>query len=316
MKAIFTYLFCCCVSLLQAQELGFSQPFSTPFSLNPAFVGAINAKNRVIIQYRQPPTSIKVNSTGFSFDRKRALTNQDYIGIGTYMGQHDSVDLYKTMVKMAVAYGKYLGGTAQGSAHYLVASGEVAYHSHQFSLANLYNASNGNAPLAIDGMLRQSFKDMSIGAMWYATWKNGKRAHIGFAWQHLNKPTVGFFERVTLPFSYTLHTNCELRIVPTAIIRRQGTTTDMRGGLALKLTNQDTLSVQAGAFIRYDNRFTPKLSAQSASVFFRIDTPIHAIIFSFDASISKFSTNSGYEVAYSRFLGVNAYRSKTLIPVF
>ena len=134
--------------------------------------------------------------------------------------------------------------------------------------------------------------------------------------------TVGFFERVTLPFSYTLHTNYELplkpqlRIVPTAIISQQGATTDMRGGLALKLTNQDTLSVQAGAFIRYDNRFTHKLSPQSASVFFRIDSRIYAIIFSFDASISKFSTNSGYEVAYSRLFGVTAYKSKTLIPVF
>jgi type IX secretion system PorP/SprF family membrane protein len=322
MKTILTYMFCCCAGLLQAQELGFSQPFTTPFNLNPAFVGAINAKNRVIIQYKYSEMPTKINSSVVSFDHKYALNARDYIGIGVYMGQQDSADLNKTITKLAVAYGKYLGETAQGSTHYLVASGEAAYLTNRLSLANYYTATGGNAPLAIDGMLRKSFTDMSIGAMWYAAWKKGKRAHVGLTWQHLNKPTVGFFEPTILPFRYILHTGCELplkpqlRIVPTVIINRQGVTTEMCGGLALKLTNQDTLSIKAGVFIRYGNSFTPKPAPQSASVFFRIDSRLSAISFAFEAPISEFATNRGLEIAYSRLFGAPDHKNKTLIPVW
>ena len=321
MKALLPYLFCCCVTMSQAQETFFSQPYSTPTNISPAFVGAFNAKNRLVVQYRQPSAPNTEQRYGVSFDQKNVLPNGDYVGFGVHMGQQQASYLDKTIAKGAVAYGKYLGDMGNGNAHYLVAGSEIGFQQHTLSLSKLAFAYGVNIPNYSDGFLRNSYSDVSIGTMWYATWKKGTRAHLGMVWQHLNKPDIGFLEPEQLPFGYTLHTGCEiplatqLKFVPTAIITRQGKTTDIKGGLSLKITADDTISVQAGFFIRYDNMFTPKPTRQTLSLFFNIDFYQSAIHILYDASLGEIARNNGFEMAYIRFWGMPKRKSGR-IPIF
>jgi type IX secretion system PorP/SprF family membrane protein len=321
MKALLLCLFCCCVSFSQAQETFFSQPFSTPTNISPAFVGAFNAKSRLVIQYRQPSAPNTEQRYGVSFDQKNVLPNGDYVGFGAHMGQQQASSLDKTIAKGAVAYGKYLGDMGNGSAHYLVAGSEIGFQQNTLSLSKLALAYGINLPNYSDGFLRNSFSDVSIGAMWFAAFKKGTRAHIGMVWQHLNKPNIGFLEPEILPFGYTVHTGCELplapqlKFVPTAIVTQQGATTDIKGGLSLKMTADDTISVQAGFFIRYDNKFTPKLTRQTLSLFFNLDFYQSTVRILYDASLGEIARNNGFEMAYIRFWGVPKHKSGR-IPIF
>ncbi len=321
MKALLPYLFYFCVTIGHAQETFFSQPYSTPLNISPAFIGAFNAKNRLVVQYRQPSAPNTEQRYGVSFDQKNTLPNGDYVGFGVTMEQQKASYLDKTIAKGAVAYGKYLGDMGHGNAHYLVVGSEIGYQQNTLSLSRLALAYGINVPNYNDGLLRKSFSDISIGTMWYGTWKKGIRAYLGMVWQHLNKPDIGFLSPEQLPFAYTLYAGCELplatqlKFVPTAIVTRQGITTNIKGGLSLKITADDTLSIQAGFFIRYDNTFTPKPTRQTLSLFFNIDFYQSSIHVLYDASLGAIARNNGFEMAYIRFWGIPKHKSGR-IPVF
>jgi type IX secretion system PorP/SprF family membrane protein len=311
----------------QAQEVLFSQPYSTPSNINPALTGAFNAKNRVTVQTRQGQEAKFDKGSSVAFDRKYILPNDDYIGLGVNVGSKDLYLLSKTFMKSAVAYGKYLGGSANMTSQYLVASGELEYQQNILDLYKAYNLqpSYSNDPLG--GYLTNRYMDVSIGAMWYAAWKKGKRAYIGLAWHHLNKPNIGFYEKELLPQRYTVHVGCEipvapqLRWVPTAIYIKQGNTSDKRVGLALKITAQDTLSIQFGAAYRSDNTFvlnkslSEPLKRRSTQFFFRVDYQQSIIHLSYDIYVDGYSTNNVLEMSYTYCWGETQKKSKR-VPIW
>ena len=320
MKAHLLYLFCLIITTTHAQQTFFSQPNSFPTNVSPAFVGAINAKSRLVVVYRQPNTPNTEQRYGVSYDQKNVLPYGDYMGLGASLGQQVGGFLNKNVLKGAVAYAKYLGGTGKGNAQYLVASADIAYHQHALDLYKLSAFFNNNLPLTADGLLRKSFQDMSIGALWFATFKKGHRAYVGAVWHHLNKPDIGFIEPEPLSFGYTVHTSCELplakqlKFVPIAIVTQQGKTTDIKGGLSLKITAEDTLGIQAGFLLRYDNMVTPKMARQMFSAFFNLDYYQSSIRVIFDVG-SAFTLNNALEIAYIRLWGAPKRKSGR-VPIF
>jgi hypothetical protein len=321
MKAHLLLLCCCYTMIAHAQQTFFSQPYSMPMNVSPALVGAINAKNRLVVVYRQPNAPNTEQRYGVSFDQKNVLRNKDYMGWGTSLEQQTGGFLNKNVVKGGLGYGKYLGGTGKGNAQYLVASGEIAVQQNALDIYKLASFYSNNLPLTADGFLRTSFKDMSIGALWYSTWQKGQRAHIGMVWHHLNKPDIGFINPEQLPFGYTIHTNCELplatqlKFVPTAIVNQQGAMTDIKAGMSLKITADDTLGIQSGFFLRYDNTRTPKLTRQTLSIFFNLDYYQSSIRFIYDVSLGTFALNNGLEIAYIRLWGAPKHKGGR-VPIF
>jgi hypothetical protein len=169
MKAHLLLLCCSYITIAYTQETFFSQPNSMPMNVSPALVGAINAKNRLTVLYRQPNAPNTEQRYGVSFDQKNVLPNGDYMGIGVSIGEQTGGFLNKTVAKGALAYGKYLGGTGKGNAQYFVASGDIALQQNALDISKLAAFFNNNLPLTADGFLSKSFRDMSIGALWYAT---------------------------------------------------------------------------------------------------------------------------------------------------
>lgn len=310
----------------QAQEVLFLQPYSTPTNINPAMTGAFNAKNRLTVQYHQAQQGSSFSGSSVSFDHKYTLPNADYIGFGANIASKELYILDKTVMKSAVAYGKYLGGSAKMQSQYLVASGGVDYQQNLIDLYKLYNT-NGNFNDPLGGFLPNRYMDVSIGALWYAAWKKGRRAYFGFAWHHINKPNIGFYEKEPMAQRFTFNIGGEipiamqLRWVPIMIYSQQGNTRDMRAGLSLKITAQDTLGLSFGASVRKDNTLifsksvAEPIDRRTIQFFFRLDNSHSTIQLSYDILGSGYGLNNAFEMTYTYIWGETRHKSKW-VPVW
>jgi hypothetical protein len=223
MKILLTLVISCYIYAVQAQDVLLSLPYSASNNINPALVGAINAKKRYALLIQQRHISHLDKGATLSYEQRQARVNKDYLGWGISLGEQTAEIVTKTFVKTTIAYGKYLGSMPHGGAHYLAAGGEWAYQQHLMDVSPFYGTPTFVGTPSPDGYLHRQFADMSIGTLWMATWKNGKSAYLGLALQHVNTPNIGFLENKLLLRRYTLHTGCELplrtqlRLVPSAI---------------------------------------------------------------------------------------------------
>ena len=291
MTRIYTLLFFAqFLTNAQAQIISIAQPFLNPMSVNPAFTGATNYESRFAFQYKRWQNVRKDELVSFAFDRRFDLKDGDYWGIGVHIWQGEVDILKQRQFKTSVAYGKYLGGDGKGEAHYLLAGGEIGrqqtvlnYNNDPFIAATNLATGNGSAlpVFKIDSLY------LATGATWCGSWKNGSRAHVGVAVHRLFTPFEGYTDKLSLPLKwrYTFHANYEiplkkqLRLVPTAMYLRQGTGTEIRGGLAVKFTAGDTLGLQLGTFIRRNL----KTQNSFACVFLQLDWMRYIFNVSFDA---------------------------------
>ena len=151
-----------------------------------------------------------------------------------------------------------------------------------------------------------------------ATWKNGKSAYLGLALQHLNTPNIGFLENKLLPRRYTLHTGCELplrtqlRLVPSAILMQQGSTTTIRSSLALKATAMDSIGIQVGLFIHFANTFTSHPTSESVAFFVKMDFNQSAFHVAYLIGSGQLPNNNSLEIAFIQSWGVLKNKSERL----
>jgi type IX secretion system PorP/SprF family membrane protein len=321
MKILLTLVISFCIQAVQAQDVLLSLPYSTIANVNPALAGAINTKNSCVLLLQQPQMSNLDKGAIVSYQQKQARFNKDYLGWGISLGEQTADIFTKTFLKTTIAYGKYLGSTPRGGAHYLAAGGEWAYQQHLMDVSPFYGTTTFVGTPSADGYLHRQFADMSIGALWMATWKNGKSAYLGLALQHLNTPNIGFLENKLLPRRYTLHTGCELplrnqlRLVPSAIVMQQGSTTTIRSGLAVKATAMDSLGIQMGVFICFANTLNIHPTSKSLAFFAKMEFKQSAIHAAYTFGTGQPLRNNGLEIAFMQSWGVLKNRSERL-PVW
>ena len=83
---LLSIVFILCAFGLNAQDIHFSQFYTSPLNLNPAMTGLINAGQRVTVNYRNQWAgavgSAAFNTYSASYDRKLAVGQEDYFGVG------------------------------------------------------------------------------------------------------------------------------------------------------------------------------------------------------------------------------------------
>ncbi len=200
------------------QDPHFSQYFTSPLTLNPAYTGFFEGPHRLAVNYRNQWLGAgEPFSTGtISFESrllKGKLANKNVWGIGV-MGIYDKTagGAYNSnYVAISTAYHKeldedgyqHLGIGFQGSFGSRILDLNRVSFNEQFSSRGFdLTLSNGESFIT----RRANYFDMNIGAM-YNYHGPRERYYLGGSLYHITRPSMSFIgnEKYVLPMRFTVH---------------------------------------------------------------------------------------------------------------
>lgn len=188
-----------------AQDVHFTQYFTSPLTLNPAMTGLVSEDLRFAGNYRtQWPTvtSTPYTTATLSYDMatlKGKLPEGDALGLGL-MGLYDksgSGGLTNTTFGLSLAYHKAFGYDRRQhislgvQGYYVQKSIDYA----KLTFEDMYD--NGNGTLAYQSHERftsgsLSYTDVNLGAMYSGRVTDHVTAYLGYSYYHLTQPVETF----------------------------------------------------------------------------------------------------------------------------
>jgi len=210
MKRIFGIIaFILASGIISAQDIHFSQFYSTPMFLNPAATGVYNGNHRGIINYKDQWRSVASPYKTFaaSYDTRFMYSNVDQFGLGASFFNDVAGDLKMgtNQFNVMASYQKQLtpemgfsfglqGGIAQTKL-----SGDESLQ--QWGSQYDGTAYNPNLPTGeVNAINSFTFGDFSVGALWnygmnenYITANDQFNVQLGIAYHHLNRPRQSFY---------------------------------------------------------------------------------------------------------------------------
>jgi len=207
-------VFCYCAT---AQDPQFSQYFSSPLSLNPAFTGYYDGTHRIASNFRNQWVGAgdPFTTASVSFDTRvmREKLNKNLFGIGvmaitdrTASGSYNS-----NYVSLSTAYHQsldeegyqHLGIGFQGSMGTRILDYNKVSFNSQFASRGFDLTLPNNENFVTR---RANYMDFNVGLM-YNYLKDRKRFYIGTSYYHVNQPNMTFFgnDPYILPARFTVH---------------------------------------------------------------------------------------------------------------
>jgi type IX secretion system PorP/SprF family membrane protein len=197
-----------CTMALHAQDVHFTQYFTSPLTLNPAMTGLIAEDLRVSANYRSQWTSVSTSypytTATFSFELaalKGKLPEGDALGIGL-MGLYDksgSGGLTNTTVGGSLAYHKAFGRERQQHISFGMQVNMVQKSIDQTKLIfeDMYNVTTGTVSAPGTSMSaittpNLSYPDFNAGVMYSGKIAEHATGYFGYSYYHLTQPTEGF----------------------------------------------------------------------------------------------------------------------------
>jgi len=301
-----------------AQDVHFTQYFSSPLTLNPALTGLTQCGFRLAASYRSQWYSVSANPyiTGsFSYDMsvlKGRLDNGDAVGIGV-LGVFDRAGqggLQNTTAGISVAYHKALGQDGQ---HTLSAGiqGVLVQKKLDFSRLTFndqYVAGVAGQPTRESGLAADmTYPDFNAGVMYSGRLAANATGYAGCSYYHITRPAETFLggsNKIHARFTgfigsaVSIHEKTELYI--SGMYQHQGAADELVAGAALGFVlnprqDQETgaqTMLYLGGWYRTGDAVSPYVSLEWSRI---------QIGVSYDAGISKFNPatngNSAYEVS-------------------
>lgn len=190
----------------RSQDIQFSQFYSAPLYLNPAFAGSAEV-TRVGLNFRNQWPALDQSFYAFSVYADHFVPEKNS-GIGLIVnGSRESLaNLQNTDIGLIYSYRLRLGNYSylhmgiQGSYGTRSAAFDEAILGTQLDIdRGLVNPGGGSA---LPDDRQRSFGDLSAGILYL-----GKKTWLGFASHHLTQPNVSYLalDRDVLPIRYSLH---------------------------------------------------------------------------------------------------------------
>ena len=195
---------------VRAQDIHFTQYFTSPLTLNPAMTGLVTDDVRFSGNYRSQWASVSPNPyvTGtFSFDLatlKGKLPEGDALGIGV-LGLYDksgSGGLTNTTVGLSTAYHKAFGRDRQQ--HFSIGlQGMLVQKNLNFArltFEDMYNAANGtlaNPTREVFNNADLTYPDFNLGLMYSGRITDHATFYLGYSNYHLTRPAETFLNSDT-----------------------------------------------------------------------------------------------------------------------
>ncbi len=195
---------------VNAQDVHFTQYFTSPLTLNPAMTGLVNDDLRFSANYRSQWSSVSSNPyiTGtFSYDMailKGKLPQGDAMGIGL-LGLYDkagSGGLTNTTFGLSLAYHKAFGYDRQQhislglQANYVQMSIDYA----KLTFEDMFNTGTGTLAYPSNEPWKNSsisYPDINAGIMYSGKVAEHVTTYIGYSYYHLTQPVESFEDNKT-----------------------------------------------------------------------------------------------------------------------
>ena len=317
---------------VQAQDIHFTQYFTSPLTLNPAMTGLVNEDLRFSANYRSQWSSVSSNPyiTGtFSYDMamlKGKLPQGDALGIGL-MGLYDKAGtgaLTNTTFGLSLAYHKAFGYDRQ---QHISIGMQACYVQKSIDFAKLTFEDEFSAGLGtfVPGSTLEHFPNASIG---YADFNGGLMysgkvadhvtAYVGYSYYHLTQPEQSFMNDVNSiiharqsgylggAFDMNEHTV----LYASALFQAQAAATEVMVGTAVGFIlnpghdedYQKNTIFYLGGWYRYSDAISPYIGIEWSKMRLGI---------SYDINISSFTpatTGLGaYEISLIYFGAINKH---------
>jgi type IX secretion system PorP/SprF family membrane protein len=199
---------------ISAQDIHFSQLFSTPIITNPANTGTSDEQLRIATDYRNQWASIGVPFNTFytSFDSKLNIKNQLFgIGVAVIHDQSSILGLSAEKAYISISYTRFIKnhqfaiGIQPGMVYKYYNLNEITLGSQFDPYYSRFDPNLPNRELNLNDNMR--YFDFNIGLLW--------RAHIktlipiaGISLSHINRPIESFMSDnsgTRLPIKLTFH---------------------------------------------------------------------------------------------------------------
>ncbi|MBS1496068.1 MAG: PorP/SprF family type IX secretion system membrane protein [Bacteroidetes bacterium] len=282
-------LICCifCVLISNAQDPHFSQFFSSPLTLNPAFTGKFDGQWRIAANHRDQwpsiPKAYVTSSASIDFPILQSkIPDGDVFGVGISGVTDASANnqLKLNYGSLSVSYHKALDEDGYNT---IGAGFQGTYSSMVLDISKLLFednlTQNGFDPVArptsetFANGTNQNYFDVNAGILYSGSSNGYNNYYLGVSMYHINKPRVSFKDKnwylngrftvhggVTLPLSDVVSVNAS------AIQQIQNKASETTIGAALELNaNNDQnnpTNVYIGSWLRINDAIIPYLGLE------------------------------------------------------
>jgi type IX secretion system PorP/SprF family membrane protein len=316
------------VSSTNAQDVHFSQYFSSPLTLNPAMTGLVQNDTRLATNYRSQWGSVSTNPylTGtITFDMatmRGKLNNGDALGIGLMMlyDKSGTGELTNTSVGLSTAYHHAFGFEKRNTISFGV-QGMLVMKSIDFTkltFEDQFNPATGTITGPSSDYLDHhdlNYPDFNAGVMYTGKISDFATAYLGGSYYHLTQPVETFLKKPNLGSgtdhkissrytayiggSFTLNENVVL--YASGLYQQQASSTEIVLGSAVGFVLNPGYDPEfmkstvfyLGGWYRYSDAIAPYIALEWSK---------YQVAFSYDVNISSFTPatngNGAYEVSF------------------
>lgn len=323
-------------SSLMAQDVHFTQYFTSPLTLNPALTGLTQCDLRVAANYRSQWSSVSSNPyvTGtVSFDMatlKNKLREGDALGIGI-LGVYDKSGLgglQNTTVGLSLAYHHAFGKDRQntisfGAQGFLV---EKTLDFNKLKFEDQYNPFSGQPDFQTNevfGNAQLTYTDFNIGAMYSGHVSEHATAYAGISYYHLTQPVETFLNgnsqihsRETAYLGGSFDLNEDIVLYASGLYQTQASATEVMLGAAVgfvlnpghDVEFQKNTILYLGGWYRYQDAVSPYVGFQYSKMQFGL---------SYDVNVSNFTPATGGAGAYEiTFIYNGCINHREAVPTY
>ena len=312
----------------KAQDVHFSQYYTTPLHINPAQTGFFNGNLRFAGNYKNQWASVTTPFSTFSgsvdMSSPTSKGKQDILGFGFLATTDKAGDAGYTTTQLgaSMAYHKKLGRWGN---QYMSFGAEASYSNSHFDMTALHwdNEYEGK-PSNENFSSSTGFSDFSVGGEYNYLASQFSNFTLGAAVFHLNQPSLSFggtwnailYRKYLINTSAEIKINQSLQMYPKALLSIQGGYREFNLGTFLRIrmdkTRNSKYNVYLGSWYRWND-------AVIAVTRFDIDNFSFAL--SYDINTSSLSKAShglgGTEISFlytTKILGMGS--KKVFCPRF
>ncbi len=303
-----------------AQDVHFTQYFTSPLTLNPANTGLVNCDWRISSNYRNQWSS--VNSTGYqtgtlSFDLAtlRGKLNGDALGVGVMMlyDKSGTGSLQNITTGLSLAYHKRLSDDEDKPRNLSIGvQGYLTQKSIDFNklkFEDQYEPSSGGTPYNTKenfGNADVTYPDFNAGIMYSGYVNDRANMYAGVSYYHITQPVETFLNgthkiasRFTASLGGSLQMNENMMLFASGMYMQQAKASSLMLGAAtgfiMNPNHEDDVTnsvLYLGAWYRYGDAIAPYVGFEWAKA---------KIGISYDVNLSGFTPatrgNGGLEVS-------------------
>ncbi|TAG13735.1 MAG: type IX secretion system membrane protein PorP/SprF [Sphingobacteriia bacterium] len=201
MRGLFIFFLCCkFTGMAYAQDPHFSQFFSSPLTLNPAFTGKFFGAYRIAGNYRNQWSTIQnafsTNTASIDFQiMQNKIANNDTWGVG-FMGYSDNSAGGAVKFNYGSFSTAYHKGLDEDGMHQIGAGFQITY-SNMLINTSLLNFEDQITIAGFRGIsseffsgntLKSNYIDLNAGLLYNGSTNNRNNFYLGVSMYHINRP--------------------------------------------------------------------------------------------------------------------------------